>query len=78
LLDVIYFFPIVKTAFFDKSPHAAAADGGGIRNMEMQSSLYLFMIVPLIITAVFSIIFCFFPGTFYVLDLVEKAVDNLF
>jgi formate hydrogenlyase subunit 3/multisubunit Na+/H+ antiporter MnhD subunit len=78
LLDVIYFFPIVKTAFFDKSPQAAAADGGEIRNMEMQSPLYLFMIVPLAITAVFSTIFCFFPGTFYVLDLVEKAVDNLF
>ena len=78
LLDVIYFFPIVKTAFFDEVPQAAAADGGRIRNMEMQSPLYLFMIVPLAITAVFSIIFCFFPGTFYVLDLVEKAVDNLF
>ena len=78
LLDVIYFFPIVKTAFFDKPPHTPPADGGAVQNMEMQNPLYLFMVVPLAITAVFSIAFCFFPGTLYVLDLVEKAVDNLF
>lgn len=78
LLDVIYFFPIVKTAFFDTPAEASAAGGGKIRYLEMERSLYLFMVVPLALTALFSVIFFFFPDAFYLLDLVEIAVKNLF
>lgn len=78
LLDVVYFFPIVKTAFFDSPPELATATGGRIRNLEMERPLYLFMVLPLALTAVFSVIFCFFPETFYFLDLAETAVKNLF
>jgi formate hydrogenlyase subunit 3/multisubunit Na+/H+ antiporter MnhD subunit len=78
LLDVIYFFPIVKTAFFD-TPRASAADvGGRIRNLEWGRPLVLFMVVPLALTALFSIVFCFFPSTFYLLNLVERAANSLF
>jgi multicomponent Na+:H+ antiporter subunit D len=78
LLDVIYFFPIVKTAFFDPPEEALAADGGGIRNLEMERPIYLFMVVPLALTALFSVIFCFFPQAFHLLNLAEVAVNNLF
>ncbi|MCK5541304.1 MAG: monovalent cation/H+ antiporter subunit D family protein [Desulfobacterales bacterium] len=71
ILDVIYFFPIIQKAFF-KTPEQEAF------TMETQNPLYLFMIVPLAITAIFSIIFCFFPNTFYILDLVNLASNNLF
>ena len=49
-----------------------------IVKLETRRPLYLFMIGPLALTACLSIIFCFFPGTFYILDLVEIAVNNLF
>jgi formate hydrogenlyase subunit 3/multisubunit Na+/H+ antiporter MnhD subunit len=78
LLDVIYFFPVVKTAFFDSPAGAAEADGGKFRNLEMERPVYLFMVVPLALTALFSVIFFFFPGTFHLLDLAEIAVRNLF
>jgi len=78
LLDVVYFFPIVKTAFFDTPAEASAADGGKIRYLEMERPLYLFMVVPLALTALFSVIFFFFPGAFHLLDLAEIAVKNLF
>ena len=81
LLDVVYFFPIVKTAFFDTPARAAevsAIDGGKIRYLEMEKPLYLFMVVPLALTAVFSVIFFFFPDAFHLLDLAEIAVKNLF
>jgi len=77
LLDVIYFFPIIKTAFFEKSDEEIKGAGGKIKNMECERPLYLFMVIPLAITAIFSMIFCFFPRTFYILDLVEMAVGNL-
>ncbi len=78
LLDVVYFFPIVKTAFFDNPSEHNDAVTGGILGMETQRPLYLFMVIPLALTAVFSVVFFFFPGTLYILDLVEMAVDNLF
>jgi len=78
LLDVIYFFPIVKTAFFDPLSEPSTAHGGGIRNMEINRPMYLFMVVPLALTALFSLVFTFFPNTFHLLDLVEIAVNNLF
>ena len=78
ILDVVYFFPVVKTAFFEK-PAKEAADGViDLTNQEKGRPLILFMVIPLAITAGFSIFFFFFPGTFYILDLVELAVNNLF
>ena len=82
ILDVIYFFPIVRMAFFKKSEPKKDQDisinTNGILTMETKNPIYLFMIVPLAVTAVFSIIFCFFPNTFYILDLVKLATNNLF
>jgi formate hydrogenlyase subunit 3/multisubunit Na+/H+ antiporter MnhD subunit len=78
LLDVVYFFPIVKTAFFDTPAAASASVGGRIRRLELEKPLYLFMVVPLALTAIFSVIFFFFPDAFHLLDLAEIAVNNLF
>ncbi len=77
LLDVIYFLPIVKTAFFD-APEEASASTGSNGSMEMQQPLYLFMVVPLAVTALFSVVFCFYPEAFYLMDLAQVAVTNLF
>jgi formate hydrogenlyase subunit 3/multisubunit Na+/H+ antiporter MnhD subunit len=78
LLDVIYFFPIVKTAFFDRPAELAGADGGRVRKLETERPLYLFMVVPLALTALLSVLFFFFPNAFHLLDLAERAVKNLF
>jgi len=82
ILDVIYFFPIVRMAFFKKPEEEPLTNKKDhpkwFSNMETQKPLYLFMIVPLAATASFSIIFCFFPNTFYILDLVKLATKNLF
>jgi multicomponent Na+:H+ antiporter subunit D len=75
LLDAIYFFPIVITAFF-RRPAGTEEMQMGIK--ERERPIYLFMVIPLAITAIFSIIFFLFPNTFYVLDLVELAVKTLF
>ena len=78
LLDVVYFFPIVKTAFFDRP----AVEEGNLAPQatwsETSQPLYLLMVVPLAVTAVFSIVFCLFPNTFYILDLAEMAIKNLY
>jgi formate hydrogenlyase subunit 3/multisubunit Na+/H+ antiporter MnhD subunit len=78
LLDVIYFFPIVKTAFFDSPQATYSTEGGRVRNLETQRPLYLFMVVPLALTAFFSVLFCFFPQAFHLLNLAEVAVGSLF
>jgi formate hydrogenlyase subunit 3/multisubunit Na+/H+ antiporter MnhD subunit len=79
LLDVIYFFPIIRTAFFEKP---LETNGGEreekVRNKETEQPLYLFMVIPLTITAIFSVIFCLFPHIFYILDLAQMAVSNIF
>jgi formate hydrogenlyase subunit 3/multisubunit Na+/H+ antiporter MnhD subunit len=77
LLDVVYFFPVVKTAFFDRPAGSVVGDSAQLTNKEKEQPLFLFMVVPLAITAVFSIIFCFFPQTFYILDLAEMAIVRL-
>ena len=70
ILDLVYFFPVVRTAFFG----ARGSDGG----KESAQPLYLFMIVPLAITGIFSIVFCLFPNTFHIFDLALLAATNLF
>ncbi len=78
ILDVIYFFPIVRMAFFKESIPDAETGENAITNLETERPIYMLMVVPLAITALFSILFCFFPNTFYILDLVTLAVGNLF
>ena len=78
ILDVIYFFPIVRKAFFKKPNQDNFTNANWFSSMEAKKPVYLLMIVPLAITASFSIIFCFFPNTFYILDLVKLAVNHLF
>ncbi len=77
LLDVIYFFPIIKTAFFDTPMTLGAASELNLSNQEIKRPLHLLMVAPLALTALLSVIFCLFPGTFYILDLVEMAVSHL-
>jgi multicomponent Na+:H+ antiporter subunit D len=75
LLDVVYFFPIIHTAFF-KEPEG---EGGEEEIKEAP----LFMLVPLTLTAVFSVIFLldFILKlniiSMYIYKLVEIAVGNV-
>jgi formate hydrogenlyase subunit 3/multisubunit Na+/H+ antiporter MnhD subunit len=78
LLDVIYFFPIVKTAFFSPEPDGVDAAGASARFTEWERPLFGFMVLPLAVTALFSVVLCFFPRTLFFLDLVEKAAAGLF
>jgi multicomponent Na+:H+ antiporter subunit D len=73
LLDVIYFFPIIHAAFF-KDPIGGRDTSGGYTVKEAPR----FMLVPLVITAAFSIIFFIYPNTFYIYDLMKIAVGQLF
>jgi multicomponent Na+:H+ antiporter subunit D len=73
LLDVLYFFPIIHSAFF-REP----AEGRNEKGEYEVKEAPLFMVVPLSITAVFSIIFFIYPHTFYIIDLVKVAIGNLF
>ncbi len=50
LLDVVYFFPIIHTAFFKR------AEGGGEEETEVKEAP-LFMLIPLSLTAIFSVLF---------------------
>lgn len=88
LLDVVYFFPVIRTAFFGKMPETDMLKGDKEEKVEVLSEqqpfletnrpLYLFMIIPLSITAVFSILFCLFPQIFYIYDLAQLAVRDIF
>ena len=88
LLDVVYFFPVIRRAFFAKVPVSETLKGdleekvevytekkGSIENRNI---LYLFMIVPLAITAIFSILLCLFPNIFNIYELAQMAVNNTF
>jgi len=70
VLDLVYFFPVVRTAFFEKPKDAGVKETG--------RPLYLFMVVPLGITGIFSVLFCLFPNMFHIFDLAQTAVNNLF
>jgi formate hydrogenlyase subunit 3/multisubunit Na+/H+ antiporter MnhD subunit len=88
LLDVVYFFPVIRTAFFAKMPASEILETDlepkvalyteKIPIVEYQQPLYLFMVVPLAITAIFSIVYCLFPNTFGIYALVQMAVKNTF
>jgi multicomponent Na+:H+ antiporter subunit D len=73
LLDVIYFFPIIHAAFFKKPPEDESI--GGSYNVKEAPR---FMLVPLSITAAFSIIFFIYPNTFHIYDLMKIAIGQLF
>ena len=88
LLDVVYFFPVIRTAFFEKVPEAetlqydkeerVALYSEKCRTLENRHALYRFMIVPLAITALFSVLFCLFPNMFSIYELASTAVNDLF
>lgn len=88
LLDVVYFFPVIRTAFFDKIPQdetlANESDekvdlyDGKKRVLENRQAIYLLMIVPLAITAIFSILLCVFPNMLSIYDLAQRAVKDIF
>ena len=87
-ITVIYFFPVIRTAFFGKVPQAETYETDLEEKVELytekkrvienRQALYLFMIVPLAITAIFSIVLCIFPNTFNIYDLAQTAVKNTF
>jgi formate hydrogenlyase subunit 3/multisubunit Na+/H+ antiporter MnhD subunit len=88
LLDVVYFFPVIRTAFFGKMPGKETLSGDREEKVEVFSEkvqtkegkrpIYLFMVIPLAITAFFSILFCLFPHTFHLYDLAHRAVEEIF
>ena len=88
LLDVVYFFPVICTAFFGKTPadetltnkenEKLDRHAGKKWSLENRRAIYLLMIGPLAITAVFSILLCLFPNTLNIYDLAQTAVNNIF
>ncbi len=75
LLDIVYFFPIIYTAFFGKPE--GWTEGGEEPKKAVIKEASIFMLIPLALTAIFSIIFCLFPNTFYILELAQTAVAGL-
>ncbi len=75
LLDIVYFFPIIYTAFFGKPE--GWTEGGKEPKKAVIKEASIFMLIPLTLTAIFSIIFCLFPNTFYILELAQTAVAGL-
>ncbi|MEM2070618.1 MAG: monovalent cation/H+ antiporter subunit D family protein [Archaeoglobaceae archaeon] len=71
ILDVVYLFPIVRTAFFTGSNE-------NLEREETKKTIYLFMIIPLLITATFSIALFIFPNALLIFDLAEKAVEDVY
>jgi len=88
LIDVVYFYPVIRKAFFEKVPKAeilevdlekkVAVYSEKLEVVETKRPLYLFMIIPLSITAIFSIILCLFPNTFHLYDLAQMAIKDIF
>lgn len=64
ILDILYFFPIIHTAFRGRR-------AGGVREAP------LFMLVPIVITAAVSIAFFFNPHLFHIEELVLAAIHAL-
>jgi formate hydrogenlyase subunit 3/multisubunit Na+/H+ antiporter MnhD subunit len=88
ILDVVYFCPVLINAFFGKMPEKETLEGDmeekvevyseKVEKLETKKPIYYFMIIPLAITALFSIIFCILPNTFSIYDLVQMAVKDIF
>jgi len=88
LLDVVFFFPVIRSAFFGRIPasETLAMDlepkidslTNPMKVLENRRPLYLFMLIPLAITALFSIMLCLFPNTFHLYDLAQSAVKSMF
>jgi len=78
VLDVLYFFPIVTKAFFQRAVPETIGVQDAIGRQEIDNPLFLFMVIPLAATALMSMLFCFFPNTFYILDLTTLAIAGLF
>ncbi|MCP3900732.1 MAG: monovalent cation/H+ antiporter subunit D family protein [Desulfobacteraceae bacterium] len=87
LLDVVYFFPLIRDAFFAKIPVFETLNDEEPKVelyiekkkiIETRKTLYFFMVVPLAITAIFSIGLCLFPNIFGIYDLATIAVKNIF
>lgn len=86
LLDVVYFYPIIRAAFFEKMPENEVLKERE-RKVELYHEkpwmpeanrpLFIFIIVPLGLTAIFSIMLCIFPNLFYLYPLAQMAVKNL-
>ena len=75
LLDVVYFFPIIYTAFF-KTPKDVDVSLSEWKPKIKESSP--FMVVPLTLTALFSIIFCVpNPISNVIISLAKIAVASL-
>ncbi len=87
LLDVVYFFPLIRTAFFEAMPlqELLLGDRGNSvavfqerpKRIETTRSLYFFMFLPLSVTGLFSVLFCLFPNLFYILELARVAVRGI-
>ncbi|ADC64886.1 NADH/Ubiquinone/plastoquinone (complex I) [Ferroglobus placidus DSM 10642] len=68
LLDAIYFFPIVRNAFFRESNE---------RFRELSHLYNVYMILPLSITALFSVVLFLNPDVLNIFELVKKAAEEL-
>jgi len=87
LLDVVYFYPIIRTAFFEKMPQDEALKEQEAKValfskkpeiIETRRPLYYFILVPIAITASLSILFCLFPDLFHIYGLAQAAIRDLF
>jgi formate hydrogenlyase subunit 3/multisubunit Na+/H+ antiporter MnhD subunit len=87
LLDVVYFYPIIRVAFFEKMPEGEILNERETKVelfsrkpwiIETKRPLYFFILVPITITATFSILFCLFPNLFQIYGLAQVAMRNLF
>ncbi|MCX8118260.1 MAG: monovalent cation/H+ antiporter subunit D family protein [Desulfobacterota bacterium] len=87
LLDVVYFFPLIRTAFFEAMPREEILPGDLAKGVEILSErplpietarrLYAFMFLPLSVTGLCSILFCLFPNLFDILNLARIAVRGV-
>jgi formate hydrogenlyase subunit 3/multisubunit Na+/H+ antiporter MnhD subunit len=87
LVDVVYFYPIIRVAFFEKMPQDEVLKEREAkvelfsekpRIIETRCSLYYFILIPIAITAAISILFCLFPNLFHIHGLAQVAVRDLF
>jgi len=87
LLDVVYFYPIIRAAFFEKIPKdevfkeneaKVALFSKKPEVIELRRPLYYFIVFPIAITASCSVLFCLFPNLFYIYGIAQMAIRDLF